>query len=117
MEALVFAYPPSANRYWRHSRGHMYVSDEAIAYKSDCVIEAIAQANWLEPVAGPVAVTVRLYRPRKSGDLDNRLKVLLDALQGIVYVNDSQIVQLHAYRFDDRRNPRVEVSIEEIGEA
>jgi len=61
-----------------------------------------------------VAVTVRLYRPAKRGDIDNSLKVLLDALQGHVYNDDAQIVELHAYRYDDKRDPRVEVDVESI---
>jgi Holliday junction resolvase RusA-like endonuclease len=38
----------------------------------------------------------------------------LDNLQGIAYVNDRQIVEIHARRFDDKANPRVEVIIEEV---
>lgn len=31
---------------------------------------------------------------------------------GIAYSDDGQIVELHAYRFDDKNNPRMEVEIE-----
>jgi Holliday junction resolvase RusA-like endonuclease len=60
---------------------------------------------------GQVAVTLRVYRPRKSGDLDGRIKIVLDALQGVAYRDDSQVVALHAYRFDDKARPRVEVEV------
>jgi Holliday junction resolvase RusA-like endonuclease len=43
--------------------------------------------------------------------LDNRLKVLLDALNGIAYNDDADIVELHAYRLDDKHDPRVELKI------
>ena len=56
---------------------------------------------------GPVALNLTVFRPRKSGDLDNYLKIMLDALQGFLYDNDSQIVEIHAYRQDDKDNPRV----------
>ena len=59
-------------------------------------------------------VTLRWHRPAKRGDLDNTTKVTLDALNGIAYSDDSQIVELHAYRFDDKDNPRMEVEIKPL---
>ena len=32
---------------------------------------------------------------------------MLDALNGIVYLDDSQVVEIHAFREDDKENPRV----------
>lgn len=66
------------------------------------------------PPSGPVDVTVHVFRPRKAGDLDNALKVLLDALSGIAYVDDDQVVSLHAFRHDDKERPRVEVEVEPV---
>jgi len=106
---FVLPLPPSANRYWRMVNGHMTVSAEAKAYKTS--------AGWAAKVAGidvldgPVAVTLRVYRAQKSGDLDNRIKVILDSLKGIAWEDDSQVTELHAYRYDDKTNPRVEVEI------
>lgn len=101
--------PPSANRYWRYYRGRMVVSDEAAAYKR--TVAMLARCDGVTKLTGPVCVTVAVYRARKSGDLDNRLKVLLDALQGVFYGNDSQVRELHASLHDDRHDPRVEVSV------
>jgi crossover junction endodeoxyribonuclease RusA len=108
----MLPFPPSANRYWRHANGHTYKSEDARAYQ--VAVGWQCQALHLAPHTGPVAVTVRLYRPAKRGDIDNSLKVLLDALQGHVYNDDAQIVELHAYRYDDKRDPRVEVDVESI---
>jgi crossover junction endodeoxyribonuclease RusA len=107
---LVLPYPPSANRYWRAvpDRG-VLLSAEARRYKEDAGKQALAAG--VHPVDGPVALTVTLYRPAKRGDLDNRIKVLLDALNGIAYRDDSQVVELHAYRLDDKDHPRVEVQV------
>jgi crossover junction endodeoxyribonuclease RusA len=88
------------------------VSQEARAYK--------AQAGWLaksqnaELLDGDIAVTLKLYRPQKKGDIDNRIKVLLDALQGVAFENDSQIVELHVFRYDDKANPGVEVELWQV---
>lgn len=111
VKLLVFDLPPSANRYWRiGSHGRLYVSEDAQSYKDDVALLA-RQQGLREPLEGDVAVMFRFFRKRKSGDLDNKLKVLIDALKGIAYADDKQITELHAYRFDDPSNPRVEVEI------
>lgn len=73
----------------------------------------ICTASRLKPLEGDVSFTMRLYRPRKTGDVQNYSKVLLDSLEGFAYHNDKQIVEFHAFRHDDKENPRVHVLIEE----
>lgn len=110
---LLLHMPPSANRYWRVGKqGRLYVSDEAQAYKDDAAMLARSQ-GLKEPLEGDVAISCRFFRARRSGDLDNRLKVLIDALKGVAYHDDKQITEIHAYRFDDAKNPRVEIEIAE----
>lgn len=106
---LVLPYPPSANRYWRNFRGNVVTSAEARSYKLE--VAYLAKHVGIEKLGGPVVVFVDIYRPRRVGDLDNRLKVLLDALQGVAYDNDSQVVEVHARRFDDKQNPRAELEV------
>ena len=62
-----------------------------------------------------MVASVVVYRARRAGDLDNSLKVLLDALNGIAFEDDSQVVEIHARREEDPANPRVEVQIEPLG--
>ena len=108
---LTLDYPPSSNRYWRKTRtGRVYVSEEAISYRDDVLIKTLK----IKPMKGELSLSAKFYRPRKSGDLDNRLKILIDAMQGRCFENDSQIVEIHAFRFDDKISPRVEVEIREI---
>ena len=106
---ITLPIPPSANRYWRTFRGRTVVSAEAKAYKEAAAW--MAKAAGAEIIDGGVAVTMRVYRPAKRGDTDNFLKVTLDSLNGIAYSDDSQIVEIHAYRYDDKANPRVEVEV------
>lgn len=56
----------------------------------------------MKPLAGPVAVEFTVFRPAKRGDLDNFMKVLLDSMQGSFYMNDKQIVDIHAVRADSK---------------
>lgn len=109
---LTLPYPPSANRYWRTTRqGRTYVSPDAKAYKR-AVADRARAALVGPPLAGEVALTLAVFRPRKAGDLSNRIKVLEDALIGIAYRDDAQVRRIVAERFDDKRAPRVEVLVE-----
>jgi hypothetical protein len=64
------------------------------------------------PIAGPVIVDIRLYRPRRIGDIDGPLKPLLDALTHAgLWLDDSQVEQLRVTRLDDKENPRVDISV------
>jgi crossover junction endodeoxyribonuclease RusA len=100
MIELQLAVPPSANRWWRNVNGRMVTSREARDYKryvaEQCGVHRIA----LIQAPTPVCVTIIWWRERKAGDLDKRLGVVLDALQGSAYDNDAQIVELHATRHD-----------------
>ena len=89
--------------------------------------------NKVKPLEGEIELSIVLYRPRKSGDIDGPLKTLFDAMEQPsalvpsngkkkrmktspfgVYVNDSQIIDLHVYKRLDKDNPRVEIQIDEV---
>lgn len=98
-------YPPSANRYWRNFRGRMVRSREATAYIAE--VQGIMRGRL--PETGDVALDLEVVRPRRSGDLDNSLKVVLDSLRGSLYVDDRQVVELHAWRADRKGRGSVQV--------
>ena len=94
--------PPSANVYWRHNRGRIHLSTEARRYR-ETVRAAYTTQQGTNKVAFPEGVVALVFdwrRSRKSGDLDNRFKQALDALRGVAYTDDNQIVEIHAYRSD-----------------
>lgn len=109
---LVLPYPVSANRYWRtfpyidkKTKKPMAVtvpSSEAKAYKEECGWRAKV-AGFKEPSSKPIEIASITLCPRmnKDGsasatvlDLGNCWKVVEDALQGVVYVNDKQIKRI-----------------------
>lgn len=115
---FMLPYPPTANTYWRVWRGRAVKSAEAREYQRK--VQLLAKATCgrdLRPLRGPVRVEVSVYRPQRRGDLDNTLKVILDALKGIAYGDDAQIVALSARRNDDAANPRAVVTVEAEPEA
>jgi crossover junction endodeoxyribonuclease RusA len=109
---ITLPYPPSANKYWRIMNSRMVRSPEATAYVME--VDSVCRDMDLVPVTGPIQLRVDVFRPWQKGDLDNFLKVVLDALQRWAYVNDNQIVTIHAYRHDDKHNPRVEIDVQEV---
>jgi Holliday junction resolvase RusA-like endonuclease len=104
---LTLPVPPSANNYWGVSGNRIYVTDEAQAYKQELAL----MLRECVPTEKLVSVNFSVFRPRKIGDLDNYNKVMFDALQGLVYKNDNQIVEIHSFRKDDKHNPRVELLV------
>lgn len=114
---LVLPYPVSANRYWRtivakkQQRAITFVSDEAKAYKEECGWRA--KAAGFKPAGGLVELRVRLVpKNRVCMDLDNALKVTIDALKGIVYADDAQVYRIVAERADaDPTGARLEVEV------
>ena len=109
MITLVLPYPPTVNHMYRRARGHLALTPEALAFRH--AVRMIAMVQGVTPVTGPVAVFLDVYRPLRRGDLDNILKATLDALQTVAYHDDQQVTEIHAQRYEDKRAPRVEVSV------
>lgn len=49
--------------------------------------------------------------PWNTRDVDNHFKSVSDALQGLVYVNDAQLVSVYGEKFHDKERPRIEIEI------
>jgi crossover junction endodeoxyribonuclease RusA len=98
MKVLSLPYPVSANRNWKSAGSHTYVSQETKVYKSHVLV--ICRQAHVKRLTGDVAVTYMLH-PRRNVDgtaskrrldLDNCQKVVTDALNGIAWIDDKQIV-------------------------
>lgn len=113
MKPLVLPLPPSANNRLALVRGRFVQTREARAYKQAVALKALA--HGMRPLHGEIAVQVHVYRARRSGDLDNFFKAAFDALKGIAWDDDKQVVRLVADRYEDKANPRMEVWVEAVG--
>lgn len=113
---ITLPYPPSLNNLYSTNRqGRRFLTQRGKDFKQEVRIIAFS-AGRRTKIDGDVKLTVDVYRPIRTGDLDNTLKVLQDSLEGILYHNDRQVVEIHARRFDDKNNPRAEVVIESAGD-
>lgn len=105
--SFTVPYPPSVNSMYEQIGRHRKLSEKGKAFKT---VVGLLLAGC-QKFDGDVCVSVWIYRPRLIGDLDNRLKALLDSMTGIVYDDDQQVQQIHAVRYDDKDNPRAEVTV------
>lgn len=135
MFEMLLPYPISTNRYWRTFRNRMVRSKEAVEYKAD--VEDIASAVVTGVIDGCVKVDLTLHpeRPKdwakrakkdpqwalgvRRVDLDNALKVALDALQGIAYEDDRSITDIRIRLRDpiDGGGLTVKISTDEFWES
>ena len=63
-------------------------------------------------MSGDIKMTMTIYYASRRPDLDETL--ILDLLQGFVYINDRQVKERHTYWALDPDNPRAEILIEQL---
>lgn len=136
---LRLPYPISANRYWKAitipGRTMMAPSKEAKAFKHEVGVLARA-AGIRYPLQGRLRLTIRLYPKRPLDwakraqkdpdgwadtvqclDLDNCVKVLNDALNGIAWNDDKQLWHIELDRCEpDEHGARTELLIQPLNQ-
>ena len=110
--------------------GHAYTPKGTRDYEM-AIREAFENAPGRpqEPFSGPIAVCIITYRqlPKSTPksvcsepdthkpDIDNVAKIVLDALNGVAWEDDAQVVSLKVLKLNRTRSPeRLSVSITEL---
>lgn len=111
-----------------------YDPEKSSTYKTLVSLTAqseINKRNWPKNTEAPIRIKVNTYfqmpkkkskawqkdavdgliRPVKKPDIDNVFKCITDALSGILYKDDSQIVHMEVQKFWIEANPFVEVIV------
>lgn len=89
----------------------MYLTAEAQSYK-----EMIA---WAAKEKGKIHNKPNVYicftfGDKLKHDIDNYLKLTLDACNGILWEDDSRIAELHIFKRYEKNNPSVYLKVTEI---
>ena len=115
---VLLPFPPSAN----HRNIHFVKNGRPVQKRSDRTnafhrhVAIVAKQVFRTPFSGGVGVSMRAWFPTRRGDIDNIVKATLDALEGIAYLNDRQIVELHVFRDPEpcKNNPRIHFQCWEV---
>lgn len=116
---LTLPWPPSTNTLWRNvrigNRQATLLSERGREFFDAAAYEVIRQRGGIR-FAGVVHVDVTLHAPnRRSYDIDNRIKAVLDACtKGFVWHDDGQVDVLVVRRGEIRKDGAAVVRITEI---
>lgn len=117
--------PQPKQRARKGKNGHWYTPEATRAYEERvrlhglravrvhdrCNASNLGVGRW--PTTARYALTLRIvFADRRRRDADNVAKAIQDALNGVVWADDSQITALACTREVDAANPRVDVTIE-----
>jgi len=101
---------PAAKQRPRVVNGHAYTPVETT--RAEQWIQMHARKAKVPKLEGPVELRLMFYRSDAIGvDLDNLVKLVSDALNGIAWEDDRQIQFLSAVKDIDRESPRTEIEI------
>lgn len=105
--------PPSTSQIYKYCRIGNYISGYMTAdgkrIKEEYAWEMKSQ--YREGIlSGEIRLRVEYYfKGKRKRDIDNFSKLWLDAGSGIIWEDDSQINELHLFKFRDDENPRIEI--------
>jgi crossover junction endodeoxyribonuclease RusA len=109
-------WPPSCNTYYRAVKGRVLLSARGRKYKDD--VSIVLMAARVKAIPGRIRLDIDLHPPdRQKRDCDNSLKALVDSLKGHLFVDDSQVDEIHVYRREVRRPGVAVVTVSRIEEA
>lgn len=135
MIEIIVAGPPLGKERVRFVKatGRAFTPERTVNYESRVALAGQTAMAGLPPMEGPVEVHIAAYvpiaqswskkrqaaalagteRPTKKPDIDNLIKSLADGLNLVVWIDDSQVVQVTATKhYSDR--PRVEIRVKQI---
>ena len=104
----IFGTPPTVNRIWRTSQGRTYLSGEAKAFIG---LVALGAAGKKAPKTWKYCdVSIVVFPRDRRGDVDNRIKAVLDGLTKCGFWEDDACVARVSCQFgeqDDMGRTRV----------
>lgn len=115
--SFILPYPPSCNRYYRHSRGFNYISKEGKEYMEQ-VKDIIDLLNLNINLKCRLSITVYIAPPdSRRRDIDNIGKALFDAITySGFWSDDSQVDAMKFVRCRKAKGGRLFIKVRERGD-
>lgn len=114
---LILPWPPTVNSYYTQTKRGRFISKTGRLFREKVGADCREQLGYIDPIDDKLFIEVHLFPPdRRTRDLDNYMKALLDALtEAGIWVDDSQVDQLCIYRGVIVPKGRVVLQIEDAG--
>jgi Holliday junction resolvase RusA-like endonuclease len=108
----LYTKPVPVNQKYGVQRGKMVLSKKYRETKAALKQEMWALNSPNQPLEEEVAVNIIFFFGNKrANDIDNCIKILLDAAEGVLFKNDSQVTELHVFKEYCKEDPRIEISV------
>ena len=135
MLSLTIPGNPIAKARPRWAKWGLYSPKKTVNYETQIKERFASEYPGFTPIDGPIRLEIRAHmmipssmsqkkrllmsegkiRPDKRPDIDNLIKAGMDALQGLAFRDDKQVVELEAAKFYTL-HPRLEINIIKINE-
>lgn len=101
MIEIELSLPPTTNKSFRVGKGRFYETDEYKWWKMEAQLVARSMARH-EPTDKDIRLEIEFFQTF-GGDIDGRLKPLLDSLEGVIYQNDKQVVEIVVRKYKSKQ--------------
>ena len=109
--------PPSVNSCYRSFGKKVVKSTKLKAFEQQILqfFDEQEQDDDIMMLSGPLKLTVHFsLKGKRSIDLDNLLKALIDGLEGILFENDKDILEIHAEKTNECNEFKTIIQLEQI---
>lgn len=95
---VLNVHPVSVNEMYRAMGRRVVLSEKGRAFKKEMANALMAEETRM--IQGSVALTVAFYfKTRHRRDVDNFAKATLDSLKGVIFMDDSDVTELHLHKY------------------
>ena len=98
-----------------HGKRKNFLPEKSRVFRENFQWLLMNERRFIKQYLGALKVTLHFYKPARPtaktryGDIDNLAKAVLDACNGILWLDDSQIVELHGYKHKGEGKIEIEV--------
>lgn len=111
-------YTPRKTKKYESVIKDAFLAAEGKMIPADCYVRVTVDAYFRIPKSYTkgrrLACQHNINRPTKKPDIDNTLKVVLDALNGVAYEDDRQVVEVRCRKWYTACEPMISVCVAEI---